>query len=227
MKKILLTVTIALLAVFVFLSIFPEESEYESEISRAEEIEVEIGLVLDTKLLEDQVIEIKELLTNADWKKTKNDLSSTHHMRFDNNLLVSILDASGNELMIEIDGQKFILSDVESNIYSIIFNVTEYKSEINRAETITVEKGLDSRIDLSPELSEDQVIAIKEFLTNADWIITDNDSAIAETDRLWFGNNLMLNILDVSGNELMIAVDRYKFILSGEESKLYSIIDNK
>lgn len=227
MKKILLTVTIALLAVFVFLSIFPEESEYESEISRAEEIEVEIGLVLDTKLLEDQVIEIKELLTNADWKKTENDLSSTHHMRFDNNLLVSILDASGNELMIEIDGQKFILSDVESNIYSIIFNVTEYKSEINRAETITVEKGLDSRIDLSPELSEDQVIAIKEFLTNADWIITDNDSAIAETDRLWFGNNLMLNILDVSGNELMIAVDRYKFILSGEESKLYSIIDNK
>lgn len=148
-------------------------------------------------------------------------------MRFDNNLLVSILDASGNELMIEIDGQKFILSDVESNIYSIIFNVTEYKSEINRAETITVEKGLDSRIDLSPELSEDQVIAIKEFLTNADWIITDNDSATAEADRLWFGNNLMLNILDVSGNELMIAVDGYLFILSGEESKLYSIIDNK
>lgn len=64
-----------MLAVFVFLSIFPGESEYESEISRAEEIEVEIGLVLDTKLLEDQVIEIKELLTNADWKK----LRMTYH----------------------------------------------------------------------------------------------------------------------------------------------------
>ncbi|GAA4059121.1 hypothetical protein [Amphibacillus indicireducens] len=102
-------------------STYFREMYYRGKIERAETVDVEMGAELNATLSDEQLSVIQELLIDTDWKKTKEDLSTTEYMLFDDNLLVGILDVRDRELTIGIGQNQFLLEDVEVDIYSVIF----------------------------------------------------------------------------------------------------------
>lgn len=120
-KKLGFVVVVFVLFLLVFQSTYFREMYYRGKIERAETVDVEMGADLNATLSDEQLSVIQELLIDTDWKKTKEDLSTTEYMLFDDNLLVGILDVRDGELTIGIGQNQFLLEDVEVDIYSVIF----------------------------------------------------------------------------------------------------------
>lgn len=120
-KKLGFVVVVFVLLLLVFQSTYFREMYYRGKIERAETVDVEMGADLNATLSDEQLSVIQELLIDTDWKKTKEDLSTTEYMLFDDNLLVGILDVRDGELTIGIGQNQFLLEDVEVDIYSVIF----------------------------------------------------------------------------------------------------------
>lgn len=120
-KKLGFVVVVFVLLLLVFQSTYFREMYYRGKIERAETVDVEMGAELNATLSDEQLSVIQELLIDTDWKKTKEDLSTTEYMLFDDNLLVGILDVRDGELTIGIGQNQFLLEDVEVDIYSVIF----------------------------------------------------------------------------------------------------------
>ena len=120
-KKLGFVVVVFVLLLLVFQSTYFREMYYRGKIERAETVDVEMGADLNATLSDEQLSVIQELLIDTDWKKTKEDLSTTEYLMFDNDLLVGILDASAEDLTIGIGRHQFLLEDVEVDIYSVIF----------------------------------------------------------------------------------------------------------
>src|SRR5699024_5861925 len=100
MKKLGFVVVVVVLLLLAFQSTFFREMYYKGKIERAETVDVEMGADLEVTLSEAQLSVIKDLLIDSDWKKAKEDLSTTKYLMFDNDLLVGILDASAEDLTI-------------------------------------------------------------------------------------------------------------------------------
>lgn len=124
-KKVLAVVAVVVLVFLVFQSTFFQGIYYKGKISQAETVDVEIGEDLNARLSEDQLGEIKMLLTNASWKSVNEDLATTHYLMFDDDLLVGILDSRADELAIGIGRNQYLLTGVEGDIYSVIFAESE------------------------------------------------------------------------------------------------------
>ena len=120
-KKLGFVVVVFVLFLLVFQSTYFREMYYRGKIERAETVDLEMGAELNATLSDEQLSVIQELLIDTDWKKTKEDLSTTEYMLFDDNLLVGILDVRDGELTIGIGQNQFLLEDVEVDIYSVIF----------------------------------------------------------------------------------------------------------
>lgn len=115
-KKLGFVVVVFVLFLLVFQSTYFREMYYRGKIERAETVDVEMGADLNATLSDEQLSVIQELLIDTDWKKTKEDLSTTEYMLFDDNLLVGILDVRDGELTIGIGQNQFLLEDVEVDI---------------------------------------------------------------------------------------------------------------
>lgn len=88
-------------------------------ISHAKTIHVEIPPEMMTLTKEQSTI-LKDLFIHASWEKTKTaDIATTDYIAFDNDLLIGILVASDHDLTIMIGRSRFLLTNVNSNIYSI------------------------------------------------------------------------------------------------------------
>lgn len=122
MKKLGFVLVVVVLLLLAFQSTFFREMYYKGKIERAETVDVEMGAELNATLSDEQLSVIQDLLVDIDWKKTREDLSTTDYLMFDDDLLVSLLSASDGDLMIGIGRYQFLLEGVGVEIYSVIFD---------------------------------------------------------------------------------------------------------
>ncbi len=109
-----------LVVALLFTSCIEQTENYKAKISSSNIKKVQLSSEMIYDLAKVDEAKVKDLLVGAEWKPFDESLHTEDYIIFDSGLVVGILEAGNDTASIVVDEKKYKLSNLDTNIYSLL-----------------------------------------------------------------------------------------------------------